>query len=481
MTKMIWATPTGPRQPSSSRAGNFLFLAGFTIQDDAAERRWPNDAGVYAPAMDRPVNVGMLGCGNVGATFAEFLLGRAPDIQEISGIDLTLRRIAVRDAGKKRSGLLAPLITDDVRAITDAGDIDVVVEVMSGIEPAHAYVLAALRAGKSVVTANKELIAKHGPELYEAADASGVDLFFETAAVASVPILRVLRESFLGEDITSVLGIVNGTSNYMLTRMSEEGLGYSEALRQAQEEGYAEPDPTNDVTGADSASKLAILASLAFKRAIAVDDVEREGIDKLERDDFDIAARFGYVIKSIAKAEVFGAAGSGEREIGVQVFPALVDKNHPLANVRHTYNAVFLKGCAAGDQMFYGHGAGRLPSASALLGDLVTAADHLRRGTHRRVPLGSSAVLRPTERLAHPHYLKLEVTDAPGVLSEVSGVLGRHQVSIRSITQEDRASKARVVFITHRAEEGAMRQAVAELRSLDSVLGVGGMLRIVEA
>lgn len=352
--------------------------------------------------MDRPVNVGMLGCGNVGAAFAEFLLGRAPDIQEISGIDLILKRIAVRDAGKKRSGLLAPLITDDVRAITDADDIDVVVEVMSGIEPARAYVLAALRAGKPVVTANKELIAKHGPELYSAADASGVDLFFETAAVASVPILRVLRESFLGEDITSVLGIVNGTSNYMLTRMSEEGLGYAEALRQAQEEGYAEPDPTNDVTGADSASKLAILASLAFKRAIAVDDVEREGIDKLDRDDFDIAARFGYVIKSIAKAEVFGAAGSGEREIGVQVFPALVDKNHPLANVRHTYNAVFLKGGAAGDQMFYGHGAGRLPSASALLGDLVTAADHLRRGTHRRVPLGSSAVLRPTERLAHP-------------------------------------------------------------------------------
>ena len=284
--------------------------------------------------------------------------GSGSHIREISGIDLILDRIAVRDAGKKRSGLLAPLITDDVRAITDADDIDVVVEVMSGIEPARAYVLAALRAGKPVVTANKELIAKHGPELYEAADTSGVDLFFETAAVAAVPILRVLRESFLGEDITSVLGIVNGTSNYMLTRMSEEGLGYSEALRQAQEEGYAEPDPTNDVTGADSASKLAILASLAFKRAIAVDDVEREGIDKLERDDFDIAARFGYVIKSIARAEVFGAAGSGEREIGVQVFPALVDKNHPLANVRHTYNAVFLKGSAAGDQMFYGHGAG---------------------------------------------------------------------------------------------------------------------------
>jgi homoserine dehydrogenase len=426
------------------------------------------------------VNVGMLGCGNVGAAFAEFLLTRAPKIQEINGIDLRLTRIAVRDTAKKRSGILAPLITDNVKAVTDADDIDVVVEVMGGIEPARAHALAALRAGKPVVTANKELIAKHGPELYTAADSAGVDLFFETAAVASVPILRVLRESFLGEDITSILSIVNGTSNYMLTRMSEEGLAYAEALSQAQDEGYAEPDPTNDVSGADSASKLAILASLAFKRAIAVDDVEREGIDRLEREDFEISARFGYAIKSIAKADVF-ETGNGEREIGVQVFPALVDKNHPLASVRNTYNAVFLRGSAAGDQMFYGHGAGRLPSASALLGDLVSAADHLRRGTHRAVPLGSPAVLRPTERLAHPHYLKLEVTDAPGVLSEVSGVLGRHGVSIRSITQEDHASKARVVFITHRAEEGAMRKAVGELRGLESVLGIGTMLRIVEA
>ncbi|MFI6651440.1 homoserine dehydrogenase [Streptomyces sp. NPDC050529] len=430
--------------------------------------------------MYRCVNVGMLGCGNVGATFAEFLLSRAPEIQEINGIDLRLTRIAVRDAGKKRPGMLAPLITEDVQAVTQADDVDVVVEVMGGIEPARTYVLAALRAGKPVVTANKELIAKCGPELYAAADATGVDLFFETAAVASVPILRILRESFLGEDITSVLGIVNGTSNYMLTRMSEEGLSYSEALSLAQEEGYAEPDPSNDVNGADSASKLAILASLAFKRAIAVDDVEREGIETLEREDFDIAARFGYVIKSIAKADVFEAVGSGKREIGIQVFPALVDKNHALANVRNTYNAVFLRGSAAGDQMFYGHGAGRLPSASALLGDLVTAADHLRRATHRVVPLGSAAVLRSTERLVHPHYLKLEVIDAPGVLSEVSGVLGRHGVSIRSITQEDHASKARVVFITHRAEEGAMKKAVEELRGLESVLGVSSMLRIVE-
>ncbi|MFI8822436.1 homoserine dehydrogenase [Streptomyces sp. NPDC053431] len=431
--------------------------------------------------MYRSINVGMLGAGNVGATFAEFLLSRAPEIREINGLDLRLTRIAVRDAGRKRPGLPAALLTEDVAAVTDAEDIDVVVEVMGGLEPARAYVLAALRAGKPVVTANKELIAKHGPELYAAADATGVDLFFETAAVASVPILRLLRESFLGEDITSVLGIVNGTSNYMLTRMSEEGLPYAEVLRQAQEAGYAEPDPTNDVSGADAASKLAILASLAFKRAIAVDDVEREGIEGLDREDFEIAERFGYVVKSVAKADVFGTTGTGEREIGVQVFPALVDRNHPLAHVRGTFNAVFLRGSAAGDQMFYGHGAGRLPSASALLGDLVTAADHVRRGTHRAVPLGSPATLRPTELLSHPHYLKLDVTDAPGVLSEVTGVLGRHGVSIRSITQEDRASKARVVFITHRAEEGAMKKAVEELRGLDSVLGIGGMLRIVEA
>lgn len=390
------------------------------------------------------------------------------------GISLELVRIAVRDPDKARSPKLdSKLFTGDAYDVVKADDVDIVVELIGGTSPVGDLVMTALSSGKSVVTGNKELIASSGPELFAAADKAGVDLFFEAAAVAAVPILRPMRESLLAEDVTRVAGIVNGTTNFMLTRMMADGLRFDEVLAKAQELGYAEPDATADIEGADAASKLAILASLAFNHSVVADDVAREGIVGLEREDFELAAQFGFVIKLLAVAERFA-----DGAIGAQVFPALVERDHPLASVRDSFNAVFVTTSAAGELMFYGHGAGPRPSASAILGDVVGAADHMLRGTHRRVPVGSPAVLRPTRDLVHSYYIRTEVDEAPGVLSEVTGVFARHGVSIRKVDQQGSESQARVVFVTFPAPEHALHSALDELRGLGHVRGVGRVLRI---
>ncbi|GAA1103233.1 homoserine dehydrogenase [Kitasatospora arboriphila] len=432
-------------------------------------------------AMGNSVRVGLLGCGTVGEAFAELLVERRGAIEDVTGISLELARIAVRDPGKPRSAKLdSGLFTGDPYDVVKADDVDVVVELIGGTAPAGELILAALNAGKSVVTGNKELVASSGPELYAAADRAGVDFFFEAAAVAAVPILRPIRESLVGEDVTRVAGIVNGTTNYILTRMTADGLGFDEALAKAQELGYAEPDSTADITGADAASKLAILSSLAFNRSVAADDVAREGIVGLDREDFELAAQFGYVIKLLAVADRFPGDTGDEAgaQIGAQVFPALVERDHPLATVRDSFNAVFVTTSAAGELMFYGRGAGPRPSASSILGDVAAAADHLRRGTHRRVPVGAPAAIRPTEDLEYSFYIRTEVDEAPGVLSQVTGVFGRHGVSIRKVDQHGSESQARVVFVTFPATERALNAALDELRGLGHVRGVGRVLRI---
>ncbi|MFF1376156.1 homoserine dehydrogenase [Streptomyces sp. NPDC058308] len=421
------------------------------------------------------IRVGLLGCGTVGADFARLLVDRRAAVEDVTGISLELVRIAVRDPRKPRPEALdAELFTGDAYDVVKADDVDLVVELIGGTSAAGELVTTALEAGKPVVTANKELIAKAGPDLFAAADRAGVDLFFEAAAVAAVPILRPLRESLLAEDVTRVVGIVNGTSNFMLTRMTADGLGFDEALAKAQELGYAEPDASADVDGADAASKLAILASLAFNRAVVADDVGREGIVGLDREDFELAARFGYDIKLLAVAERFPDGHA----IGAQVFPALIGRDHPLASVRDSFNAVFLTTSAAGELMFYGHGAGPRPSASAILGDVTGAADQLLRGTHRRIPVGSPARLRPARDLVHSYYVRADVEEAPGVLSEVTGVFARHGVSIRTVDQDGSESRARIVFLTFPAPEHALDDALEELRGLSRVRGVGRVLRI---
>ncbi|MFI1363126.1 homoserine dehydrogenase [Streptomyces griseochromogenes] len=429
--------------------------------------------------MEQHVRVGLLGCGTVGEAFAELLVERSPAIESVTGISLELARIAVRDPGRPRSPKLDPeLFTGNTDDVVKAEDIDIVVELIGGTKPVGELVMAALKAGKPVVTANKELVGSAGPELFAAAEQAGVDFFFEAAAVAAVPILRPLRESLLAEDVTRVAGIVNGTTNYILTRMMADGLGFGEVLAKAQELGLAEPDATADIEGADAASKAAILASLAFNQSVVAHNVTREGITGLEPEDFELAAQFGYVIKLLAVAERFPDGPDGIGSVGAQVFPALVERDHPLATVRDSFNAVFVTTSAAGELMFYGHGAGPRPSASSILGDVVSAADHLRRGTHRRVPVGPPAVMRPTQELVHSYYIRTEVNEAPGVLSEVTGVFGRHGVSIRKVDQQGSESQARVVFITFPATEHALHSALEELRGLGHVRDVGRVLRI---
>jgi len=381
----------------------------------------------------------------------------------------------VRSIAKERAVPINPgLLTHDAAAVVADPDVDVVVEVIGGIEPARALILDALKAGKPVVTANKELIANVGQDLFEAAAVAGVDLLFEAAVAGGIPLIRPLRESLAGERIRRVTGIVNGTTNYILTRMTEAGAPYADALAEAQQLGYAERDPTADVEGYDAGAKLAILASIAFGARVVAGDVYREGISGIATGDIAYAGRLGYVVKLVAIAEQFE-----DGEVAVRVHPAMVPMTHPLASVRESFNAVFIEGDAVGELMLYGRGAGGMPSASAVLGDLIDAAHNLRVRSVGRTPHLHPVRLRPIDDLSSAYYLDLEVVDRPGVLSAVAGVMGAHAVSIKSMEQEGAGSGARIVFITHEALERDVQACLAELRSLDVVQRVGTLLRVL--
>ncbi|MEL6981577.1 MAG: homoserine dehydrogenase [Actinomycetota bacterium] len=439
-------------------------------------------------ATDRPavVRVGLLGCGNVGAPLVDLLAERSTAVVAGSGVELQLAGIAVRSVAKDRGlDVDQKLFTTDAESLVTDPAIDIVVELIGGIEPARSLILQALEAGKPVVTGNKELLANHGAELYAAAEAAGVDLLFEASAAGAIPIIRPLRESLLGEDVRSIMGIVNGTTNYILTRMAEEGVDYDEVLADAQRLGYAERDPTADVEGYDAGAKAAIMASIAFGANVVAGDVYHEGIADIGQADIEFARRFDYTIKLLAIAERFDRPGADgdEPEIGVAVYPAMVPDDHPLASVRGSFNAVFVEGQAAGELMFYGRGAGGLPTASAVLGDLVDAAANLRRGTFHPVPSGPRARIRPIDELETAYYVGLDVGDHPGVLSKVAGVFGRHDVSILAMQQEsptdEAATGAKVAFITHVAKERDIQATVADLRHLDEVNDIHSLLRVI--
>jgi homoserine dehydrogenase len=444
------------------------------------------------------VRIGLLGCGIVGGAFVELLAERRGAIAAATGIELELARVAVRSIAKDRARRLdLGLLTTDAESVVTDPTVDLVVEVIGGIEPARSLIQAALKSGKSVVTGNKELLANVGADLYARADAAGVDLLFEAAVAGAIPIVRPLRQSLLGEDVTRLMGILNGTTNYILTRMSTDGASYGEALAEAQHLGYAERDPTADVEGFDAGAKAAILASFAFGRQVVAGDVYHEGIAEITQADISFAQRLGYEIKLLAIAEAFdpdpdpqpdpdpGNPRTGSRpaaagrEIGVRVHPAMVPADHPLASVRDSFNAVFVEGAAAGELMFYGRGAGGRPTASAVLGDVIDAAANRLRGHHRPVPTGTRARIRPIDDLASAYYVNLEVDDAPGVLSAVAGVFGAHGVSIRSMEQQGLGSGARIAFITHAALERNLRATLADLRQLDVVAGIRSVLRVV--
>jgi homoserine dehydrogenase len=420
------------------------------------------------------VRVGMLGCGTVGAATLRLLHDHARDVERRAGRPVEVTRVAVREPARDRDVPLdGSRFTDDARSVATDPDVDVVVEMMGGIDPARELVLEALGAGKRVVTANKELLATHGPELYEAAAASGAGLHFEGAVAGGIPLIRPLIESLTGERITRLLGIVNGTTNYILTRMTEHGKSFDDALAEAQRLGYAERDPTDDVEGFDAAAKCAILASLAFDTRVVTADVYREGIARVSPEDIEFAGRLGYVVKLLAVAELEGL------DLAVRVHPAMVPAVHPLAAVRDSFNAVFVDGPHVGELMFYGRGAGGAPTAVAVVGDLVTAARHVAEG---RPGLSFATEvrlrIRPMERMEAQYYLLLDVVDRPGVLAQVAGAFGDQKVSIKSVWQEGTGDDALLVLITHRANEGAIRSTVEALRSLDPVLEVRSVMRV---
>jgi homoserine dehydrogenase len=428
------------------------------------------------------VRIGLLGCGNVGAPLVELIRERGSVIAARTGLRLEVARVAVRSLAKERPVTLPDgVLTLDAAGLAVDPDIDVVVEVIGGIEPARELVLAALKAGKPVVTGNKELLANVGADLFAAAEEAGVDLLFEAAVAGGIPFMRPLRESLAGERIDRIMGIVNGTTNYILTRMTEEGVTYPDALGEAQQLANAERDPTADVEGHDAAAKAAIIASIAFGVRVVAGDVHDEGISGITPADIGYAAKMGYVVKLLAIAEQHdGAEADGHAgEVAVRVHPAMVPADHPLASVRDSFNALFVEGAAVGDLMFYGRGAGGSPTASAVLGDVIDAALNRTRGSHATVGKLAKARIRPIDETETAYYLNMDVSDRPGVLAAVAGVFGRHDVSIRSMEQEGLGGEARLVFITHVAREAAMQATVRELHHLDAVDRITSVLRVI--
>ena len=438
--------------------------------------------------MNGPVvRVGVLGCGTVGSALISLVQAQRDAVASRTGLALEIARVAVRDLDRPRSvELPQSVVTTDATGLVTDPEVDVVVEVMGGIDPARSLVRAALAEGKPVVTANKALLAAHGAELFEAAAAAGVDLLFEAAVAGGIPVVRPLRESLLGEPVERVIGIVNGTTNYFLTRMSESGADYAEALAEAQALGYAEADPTADVEGLDAAAKIAIVASIAFGVDVTGADVSAEGITGITAADIAFAARHGFVVKLVAAAErIEGPDGD---EVSARVHPVLVPRHHPLASVRESFNAVFVQGGAVGDLMFYGRGAGGDPTASAVLGDLVDAAVNLQRGAHASIGKLAPARMRPTEESSSAVYLSLEAADRPGVLAAVASVFGDHGVSIASMEQESPGrtgtsgeGRALLEFVTHAARERDIRATVDDLRELDAVHRLGSLIRVLDA
>ncbi len=419
--------------------------------------------------------VALLGCGNVGGVLASLLTERAGEIAERTGVEFELIGVAVADPTRPRPGVPAHLVTGDAKGLVARDDVDVVVELIGGLDPARTLVESSLRAGRPVVTGNKALLAEAGAELAALAAEHGVDLLYEAAVGGAIPAIRTLRESLAGERVLRVMGIVNGTTNFILTTMAEEGVAYDDALAEAQRLGLAERDPTADVEGHDAAAKAAILAGLAFGSGVQGSEIPCEGITSVRAVDVAYADRLGYVVKLLAVAEQV----DGGAAVSVRVHPAMVPREHPLASVRGSFNAVFVEGERCGELMLYGRGAGGVPTASAVLGDLVDAARNLRSGAHAPPPRRGAVRLQPPDDVRSAFYLSLDVVDRPGVLAAVATVFGDHGVSIKAMEQVGLRDEARLVFLTHTAREGDVRATLDGLRRLPSVDRVGGVLRVV--
>lgn len=425
----------------------------------------------------RTVRVALLGAGSVGSQVARLLLENADTFAQRTGARLELVGIAVRDVNRPRdTDLPAQLFTEDAEQLVVQADF--VVELMGGIEPARSLITQALESGADVVTANKALLANHGPELFALAERVGAQLHYEAAVAGAIPILRPLRENLAGDRINRILGIVNGTTNYILDRMHTRGDSFEESLRIATELGYAEADPTADIEGHDAQQKAAILASLAFHTRVNLDDVHCEGITAVTLDQINDAKRAGFVVKLLAICErIVTAAGS--ESVSARVYPALVPAAHPLASVHGGNNAVFVEAEAAGSLMFYGAGAGGVETASAVLGDLVTAARrHVLGGPGLGESMDADLPVQPFDEILTRFQIALSVSDAPGVLANIAAIFAQHEVSIATLEQTNDGEHASLVIVTHAAQEGALQQVVRALGDSDSINSVDGVLRV---
>lgn len=426
----------------------------------------------------RTVNVGLIGLGTVGGGVVEIFDRHAEDFRRHAGVDIELVRFCDRDATRVEAlGIPAHAFTNDWHAIIDDPGIDVVIELIGGTGVAREVVLAALQAGKSVVTANKALLASHGEEVMDAAHANGVDIMFEAAVGGGIPIISPLKHVLVSNEVTAVMGIVNGTTNYMLTRMAEDGLDYAAALAEAQAKGFAEADPTADVDGLDAAAKIAILASIAFNSRVVMSQVPVEGIRTITPADIDYAREIGYAIKLLAIARRVDGS------IDIRVHPTMIRCSHPLASVNGVYNAIYVVGDSVGETMFFGEGAGSLPAASAVVGDVMEVARHIQSDCLAMIGCTCTDSLRVRDigELETAYYIRLRVLDKPGVLAATARVFGEHGVSLASVIQKATESdEVELVYVTHHAGEAAVQAALAEMRVLDTVREIGTVLRVEE-
>ncbi|HEU5421566.1 MAG TPA: homoserine dehydrogenase [Streptosporangiaceae bacterium] len=420
------------------------------------------------------LKVALLGCGVVGSAVYRLLTEQSADLEARAGARLDVAGIAVRDTSRARGIAVPPdLLTTDAQALVTRPDVDIVIELIGGIEPARALLLAALSAGKSVVTANKALLATDRAALHDAARQGGADIYYEAAVAGAIPLLRPLRESLAGDEVRRVLGIVNGTTNYILDRMDTSGADFSTALAEAQELGYAEADPTADVAGYDAAAKAAILASIAFHTQVTADDVYRDGITRVTPADIASARSLGCVVKLLAICE------RSDGGVSARVYPAMIPQVHPLAAVRGAYNAVFVEAESAGRLMFYGAGAGGQPTASAVLGDIVTVVRNRLAGL--RGPDASTYAALPLVPIGDAltrYYVQLDVADRPGVLAPIADAFAQQGVSIKAMRQEGRGAEANLVIVTHTAREDALAKTVATLSAMAAVRAVDSVMRV---
>lgn len=421
----------------------------------------------------KTISIGMLGAGVVGSQVARLLQSDRQELSDRSGALLVLKRVGVR-SNAPREGIDASMITSDLHSIVTDPEINIVIEVMGGIEPARTLILEAIKNKKSVITANKALLATHGQELFNAADAAKVDLYYEAAVAGAIPIIRSMRESLAGDQITRVMGIVNGTTNYILTKMHEEGREFADVLTEAQTLGYAEADPTADIEGFDAAAKAALLASLAFHSTVTIDEVYCEGISKISIEDIKAAKAMNVVIKLLAIAEI-----TIKDEISVRVHPVMLPSSHPLASVRDAFNAIYVESEAAGELMFYGRGAGGAPTASAILGDLVAVTRHRAYST---VGYGESDYadldIAPMSEVKSQFFVRLHVADISGVLASIAQTFASEGISIQTVRQTGIGKDAELIVVTHSATEAALTSCLSKLESMEIVTKVESAIRV---